>query len=257
PGQPTQWNVSAVGKNVCGTTAPVTSSCSTLCKSPPCVDNVTCSAPASACSNTPIQLKGFAHNCGDRTEEITITLSGPGGVIGSRAFKRDAATQAEFDPTIPLVCTPGQASNFTASAVARNDCGVTQPVTSSGCSVQCLAGPCVDQVSCSTSATSLCDGTPLKLTGSAHNCSDPAEQIVITLLGPNDGVLAARAFNVAAGATQSYDTTFTFNCTGSETKTYKASAVATNDCGSSAPVASSGCPVTCSPQPCVDQVACS
>src|SRR5262249_37472117 len=96
PGQPTQWNVSAVGKNVCGTTAPVTSSCSTLCKSPPCVDNVTCSAPGSACSGDQVTIKGFAHNCGDRTEEITITLKRGATVIGSHSSNVDAGNTAEF-----------------------------------------------------------------------------------------------------------------------------------------------------------------
>jgi len=256
-GQSTQWNVSATATNSCGTSAPGTSSCSTLCKSEPCVNNVLITAPAVACSNTPIQLKGFATNCGDRTEQIVITLSGPGGVIGSHAFNVAAGQVAEFDTTITLICTPGQGSQFTASAVASNDCGTSQPVQSAPATVQCLAGPCVDQVSCSTSASSLCDGSPLKLTGSAHNCSDRAEQIVITLLGPNDVVLAARAFNVDAGNSVSYDTTFTFNCTGTESKTYKASAVASNDCGTTDAVASSGCPVSCKTPPCVNNVSCS
>src|SRR5262249_51878102 len=144
-GQTSNFSASATARNNCGVTQPVTSTgCSILCKTPPCVDNVSCQVPASACSNSPILLKGFAHNCGDRNDAVTLTVQGPGGsIIGSRTFTVAAGGQAEFDTTITLTCTPGAGTTYTVTAVASNDCGTSAPVASSGCTVQCLAGPCV------------------------------------------------------------------------------------------------------------------
>src|SRR4029453_323303 len=120
-------------RNDCGTSGPVTGSgCSVQCKTGPCVNNVRCQVPASACDNSPIQLSGFATNCGDRTSEIVITLTGPGGTIGSHAFNVAAGAEARFDTTIAFACSGGASVNYNASAVARNGCGTTGPASGSG-----------------------------------------------------------------------------------------------------------------------------
>src|SRR4029453_11328221 len=171
-------------RNDCGTSGPVTGSgCSVQCKTGPCVNNVRCQVPASACDNSPILVSGFATNCGDRTAEIIITLTGPGGTIGSHAFNVAAGAEARFDTTTPLNCPPGQPANFNASAIARNDCGTTEPSTGSGCTVQCLSGPCVNNVRCQVPA-SACSGDQIQISGFATNCGDRTSEIVITLSGP-------------------------------------------------------------------------
>src|SRR5262249_6263915 len=155
-------------------------------------------------------------------------------------------------------CTSGSVTTYNASAVARNDCSTTPPVTSDGCSVQCGTPACLDQVSCAVSAPALCDGQPLKIAGNAHHCSTSPEEIVITLLGPSNEALASRAFNVAAGAAVSYDTTITFHCTlgNGDVKMYNLAVIARNACGATNTVTCSGCAVKCGPGPCVDQVTC-
>src|SRR6185369_14003574 len=130
------YKASAVASNDCGTTnAQASSGCPVACSTPPCVNNVSCQVPASACDGDQVTLKGFAANCGDRTEEIVITLSGPAGVIGSHAFNVGAGQQAEFDTTVVFHCTGGQSTAFHASAIASNGCGTSAPVASEGCSI--------------------------------------------------------------------------------------------------------------------------
>jgi hypothetical protein len=239
------YSVSAVGTNDCGSTSPVASSgCPVSCTTPPCVSNVSCSVPASACSGDHVTLKGFATNCGDRTSEVVITLSGPGGTIGSHAFNVAAGAVAEFDTTIVFNCSNGLASTYTASAVARNSCGVTQSVSSSGCSIQCKTPPCAT-VTCSAPPSSS-TGLPIQISGIAHNCGDRNEDLLVCLTRNGAQVGCHWLRNVPPGSDARFDTTVTFTCTGTEVVNYSATVVAVNDCGQSNTVSSpSTCPVQC------------
>jgi hypothetical protein len=208
------------------------------------VNNVSCSVPGSACSGDKVTLKAFATNCGDRPAEIVLTLTGPGGTIGSHAFNEPAGGQAEFDTTITFTCTAGQSSSFTASAYARNDCGQTQVATSSGCSIQCKTPPCAT-VSC-TAPTSAQSGTPIQIGAIGHNCGDRTEDLYVCLLRNGSPVGCHWLRNVAPGQDATFDTTITFTCTGSETVTFSSTVAAVNDCGQSNTVSgTTTCPVQC------------
>jgi hypothetical protein len=69
-------------------------------------------------------------------------------------------------------------------------------------------------------------------------------------------VLKTETFpNVQPGATVTSTHTLVFECTAGQTTTYSARARASNNCGETQNVTSSGCPVLCNPEPCV-QVVC-
>src|SRR5215471_19366793 len=85
----TAWGTALV---VLALLAPFVAQAQTL----PCVADVRCEATTPAENGQTIIIRSYAANCGDRIEEIVITLSGPGGTIGSHAINLLPGDQAEF-----------------------------------------------------------------------------------------------------------------------------------------------------------------
>jgi hypothetical protein len=193
------------------------------CKSKPCVTNVHCSSPDNACNGDQITVKGFADNCGDRPADIVITLNGHDHVINNVA----AGGTAEFDTTFTFSCTPGgQPTQWSISAVAKNDCGTSAP-GSSTCSTGCGVLPCVT-LQCIPGDTTVTVGDAYTVRFTATNCSSGTEDIVITVNGtqyPFKGVASSATVTAYVPGL----------CDAPGAATYNASATATNGCGTSDP----------------------
>src|SRR5262249_32475086 len=135
-------------------------------QTPPCVNNVRCDATETASNGDFILIHSYAANCGDRIEEIVITLSGPGGTIGSHAFPLLPGDQAEFDTVFVFSCTPpGAQTVWTVTAVAQNAGGTSQSVSST-CSTTCAPATNIGTLHCDDpSGNTLNIGKYLTITG--------------------------------------------------------------------------------------------
>jgi len=111
-------------------------------------------------------------------------------------------------------------------------------------SVTCKAKPCVElTLECPPTA---CTGKQYDVKATAKNCSVDVENITVTI----DGVQFVHN-GVAAGASVSDTRTFTMGACTQQGETHNASAVGSNDCGSS-PQANQSCTTFCAPNPCVE-----
>jgi hypothetical protein len=199
-----------------------TASVTVSCASKPCVNNVHCTAPTSACNGDQITVKGFATNCSDRPADIVITLNGHDHIVNGVG----AGQVAEFDTMFTFSCTAGQSTQWSVSAVASNSCGTSAP-GSSTCSTGCGVQPCVT-LQCAPTDTTVTVGDAYTVRATATNCSSGLEDITITLNGQSTvftGVAASASVTAYLAQT----------CSNAGTATYNASATATNGCGTSAP----------------------
>jgi uncharacterized repeat protein (TIGR01451 family) len=200
-----------------------TATATVTCDSKPCVSQVHCSAPPTACNGDQITVKGFATNCGDRPADITITLNGHDHIVNGVA----AGAVAEFDTTFGFSCTPGgPATQWSVSAVATNSCGTSAP-GSSTCSTGCGNPACVS-LQCQPGDTTVTVGDAYTVRVTATNCSTGTEDIVITVNGTQysfPGVTASATVTAYVAG----------QCNAPGDATYNASATASNGCGTSAP----------------------
>jgi uncharacterized repeat protein (TIGR01451 family) len=212
----------ATATNSCNiTTPPVSDNCTTLCAPNPCVE-FTFECPGQACAGAPINLVGTARNCSSAPETITMTID------GTQYVSNDVPAGQSVSHTKTLnmpQCTPGQPIAYNASATATNSCGTSQPVNRN-CSVNCLAGPCVDLVA--NPNTPACAGSQVALSGTATNCGTGTESITIRY----NGNVIATCPSVAPGGTCTYNTTVTMPACTSGNVPFNIVASATADCGS-------------------------
>jgi len=122
-------------------------------------------------------------------------------------------------------CTPGQPVAYNASASASNACGATEPINRN-CSINCLAGPCVDLTANPDSPA--CAGALVTISGKATNCGTGVETIVIKYNGNTIKTCA----DVAPGGECTYSTQVTMPACTSGSVPFVVSATATADCGS-------------------------
>src|SRR4029077_13955879 len=99
------------------------------------------------------------------------------------------------------------ASTFTASAIARTECGQTQTVTSNGCSIQCKTPPCAT-VSCQAPA-SASNNDPIQVSAIGHNCGDRSEDLLVCILRNGVQVGCHWLRNVPPSSDARFDTTVT------------------------------------------------
>jgi hypothetical protein len=259
--------VVAYAENDCGRTPDEECQVTITCLPEPCVE-VTCEAPAAACDGDEITVSGTATNCSGGPEDITITINGPGGPIGSMLFEDvPAGENRTHSETFAHSCTPVQPTitsdgegagealapdpvSYYASAVAENSCDQVSAM-SDPCMVECSPEPCVT-VECEAPQAS-CDGDEITVSGTATNCSEGPENITITINGPG-GVIGSMLFaSVPTGESRTHSETFDHNCEPDQVVEYSASALAVNGCGETSDE-SEACPVDCKPEPCLELV---
>ena len=215
-------HVSAVGSNSCGSSPQATDDCTTHCAPNPCVE-LTFECPGQACAGAPIDLKATAKNCSTAAETITITIDGTPFVIPDVP----AGNSVSRTKTLNMPqCTPGQPVNFNASATATNNCSTTEPVNKN-CSVQCLAGPCIELTANPNEPA--CKGATVVLSGKVHNCGSGTETIVVKY----NGATIQTCQDVPAGGDCTYSTqvTMTECAVGATSVPFVVSAQATAACG--------------------------
>jgi hypothetical protein len=257
--------------NDCGRTPDEECPVTITCLPEPCV-SVVCEAPAAACDDEEITVSGTATNCSAGAEDITITINGPGGVIGSMLFEDVPAGESRTheesfihscgapEPELlksdgtrlaPRATTTDDVVAYNATAVATNVCGEDR-AESEPCLVDCKPEPCLELVC--DGPLEACDGDEVTVSGTATNCSLGAEDITITISGPG-GQLATQTYtDVPAGESRTLEATDTFACAEAGQQVgYTVVAYAENDCGRTP---DEECPVTitCQPEPCVELV---
>src|SRR5262249_49730827 len=106
---------------------------------PPCA-TVTCAAPVSATSGTPIQISAIGHNCGDRPADLYVCLLRNGSQVACHWLRGvPGNSDARWDTTVTFECTGSEGVNYSATVQAVNDCGTSNSVSSpSTCPVQCI-----------------------------------------------------------------------------------------------------------------------
>ena len=209
------------------------------CDTKPCVTNARCTAPETACSNDQIQLKFFATNCGDRASSIVFTFGGHQHIVNNVA----AGAEAEFDTTIAFVCTQGEPTVYSFSAVSQNSCGTSAPANSN-CSTTCASPPCAS-VTCAA-PTDASSGDNIQLSAIAHNCGDHAADIQVCIYRAGSLVGCHWLRGVPANTDARFDTTVSFQCEPGSDTNFSATASAVNSCGTSQTANSpSPCPVHC------------
>jgi len=209
------------------------------CDTKPCVNNAHCTAPETACSGDQIGLKFFATNCGDRAADVIFTFGGHQHIVNNVG----AGQVAEFDTTIGFVCTQGEPTVYSFSAVSQNSCGTSSPANSS-CQTSCGSPPCAT-VTCAA-PTEAGNGDQIQVSAIGHNCGDRVADLLLCVYRAGNLVGCHWARNVAANTDARFDTTITFECTPGEDVNFSATAQSFNSCGSSTTANSpSPCPVHC------------
>lgn len=227
PGTAAEYTVEARATNGCGE-AFADARCIVECGAGPCV-TVACDVPAQACPGEKILLTAVATNCGGREADITLTISGPSGFIGAQLFAGvPPGTNVAFQQEVVQECEAGTLAKYAVVAQASNDCG--EAFADAQCAVECAPGPCVE-VRCEAPQMAL-DGEPVEILAVAANCSEGAEDINVSILGPG-GVLICENFfpGVAPGAAVEFSCTDIIECDESAMVVYTVLVVATNDCG--------------------------
>jgi hypothetical protein len=132
----TCYTVSACAENACGKSDPVASKCCVGCSGSPCV-TVRCATPDCQVQvGRPYRVVGSAANCSPGIEDITITISAPSGVIGSKTFAAvPSGTSVSFG--VDRSCQTSCKTTYTISAQATNGCGTSEP-KSVCCDVSCI-----------------------------------------------------------------------------------------------------------------------
>ncbi|MHC4092553.1 MAG: DUF7507 domain-containing protein, partial [Planctomycetota bacterium] len=265
-GQQVVYTVVAYGENDCGRSSDAVSECTVTCLPEPCLELV-CDGPADACDGDEVTISGTATNCSAGPEDITITISGPGGQLATQTYTDVPSGESrKLEATDTFSCAEaGQQVDYTVVAYAENSCGRT---TDEECTVTitCKPQPCVE-VTCEAPGAA-CDGDNITVSGTATNCSTGPEDILIEIHGPQ-GLIGSMLFeDVPAGESRTHQETFAHDCfptpgvakdeaaadgndlTTADLVPYWAVATATNDCGQ-AKAESDPCLVACSPEPCV------
>ena len=209
------------------------------CRVEPCVE-LTIDCPKLVCVGQPYTVSATARNCSSDIEDITITIDGQQFLIEDVAAGASVTRSREF--TMGTCTQQGEA--HTATAVGTNDCG-SSPQATQNCTTFCAPQPCLEFVfECTPSA---CVAAPIELKGTATNCSTAPQDITITIDGTQYVIE-----DVAPG--QSVSRTKNLNmpqCTPGQPVNYNASAVASNECATSAPI-NRNCAVQCLAGPCVE-----
>ena len=147
------------------------------CKSGPCVQASAQCVPGAACPGTPISVMGSAKNCSPDVEDITISIEGT-----PQTFNAVPAGQTvSWARTIVLrPCTNGEQVAFNVIATATNDCGTSQP-SSTSCSVTCQL-PQVQIAKTASPAGAVDQGTTLTYTITVTNPSKAVglDNVVVT-----------------------------------------------------------------------------
>ena len=209
-----------------------------VCVSNPCV-TLDATGPQSACAGTKVTIQGSVANCSKDPETVVVTVN------GAQAYNKQLAGGASdtwsLDTTMPQ-CTPGAPVNFAVHATANGECG-DAPAQDKLVPVLCKNGPCVQAgalCDAGKGAQAACPGTPIQVTGSAHNCSTDVEDITITI----EGVQKVFTAVVAGGDVNWIATIPMPACTAGAQVTFHVTATATNTCGSTDP-SNASCSILC------------
>ena len=119
PGQPINFNASAVASNSCNTTEPINRNCAVQCLAGPCVD-ITANPDNPACAGSKVILSGKATNCGSGLETIVIKYNGS-AVKTCQDVAPGGECTYSIEVTMPA-CTGGT-KPFVVSAEATAACG--------------------------------------------------------------------------------------------------------------------------------------
>src|SRR5262249_58429578 len=111
-----------------GTALTDTATATVTCLPKPCVNNVSCTAPGTACDGDQITVKAFASNCSSGSEDIVITLNGHDHIANNVA----PGGQAEFDTLFKFSCTSGRSTQWKLSGGGKNGGGPASPARATG-----------------------------------------------------------------------------------------------------------------------------
>jgi uncharacterized repeat protein (TIGR01451 family) len=211
------------------------------CAPPPCVEITQLTGPPSACVNADVTINGSVRNCSPEPETIVVSLVGFGSVdLGTVG----PGQSVDFGLTGNLGdCAPGGKVEFTARAVATNECGTDED--EAGVQVLCLGPPCVN-ITALNVPTEACPNAAIVITGLVENCGTEPATIVVSLNGG-----APVNLGVVPGG---QDVGFKFNttmgeCTAGESVSFSVLATATNECGEDTDTEARD--VLCADGPCV------
>jgi uncharacterized repeat protein (TIGR01451 family) len=174
-----------------------------------------------------------------------------GQLLTFPAFNLDAGANCtiSFDVTASAQCAGLQnnivdvTGTFTSACIKET--GSIVKTAHAEFAVTCKAPPCVQVTS--TGPEAACPGAPVTISGTATNCSQDPELIVVKVNG-----VQAFSNTVAAGQTVNWslNTTMPAECTAGQNSTFAVEAVGSGDCGSD--TKTSTVLVRCKDQPCLE-----
>jgi hypothetical protein len=138
----------AVATNECNPETGVEATCTTAvtCQPAPCVTAACNVSPAVISNGETATITGSAMNCSAGPETIVLTIYGPddlNAVYATQTFP-DVAPGAIVTLEATWACEPNLTGihDFRVGAVATNDCGQADAVSTEPCSVECQASLC-------------------------------------------------------------------------------------------------------------------
>jgi uncharacterized repeat protein (TIGR01451 family) len=138
--------------------------------------------------------------------------------------------------------TASAQGEFRATCLGQENPQQVGPVTTTA-DIVCLVVPCVDNVTAQCSPETSCPGLPIRITGSARNCSSAPETIILTVEGTPH-----TCPDVPAGGLCEFSVDRTMpECTPGSPVTFHVSAIARNSqCPGDTPPGTAQCEITCS-----------